>query len=149
MGGGGSCVHKAKLHSTQPLQYFSQVTTLLFISRLSQLSAITPLDGRYKSRVAELSDYFSECSYMKYRCQTEIEYVSWWGACPHASSRPRTTESNGQRFRSLPSGGALFYRGRMCNLKNVSVYSCTTVFVFECLFVPTSPTFLLPTLLFV
>ncbi len=38
------------------------------------LNAISPLDGRYKSSVSELSSYFSEQSLIKYRVRVEVEY---------------------------------------------------------------------------
>jgi adenylosuccinate lyase len=41
---------------------------------LSPLQALSPLDGRYWSKVQELSPYFSEAAYFKYRTQVEIEY---------------------------------------------------------------------------
>ncbi|MDG1394317.1 MAG: adenylosuccinate lyase [Flavobacteriaceae bacterium] len=41
---------------------------------LSMLSAISPIDGRYRSKTAELADFFSEESLIKYRVLVEIEY---------------------------------------------------------------------------
>ena len=41
---------------------------------LSQLSAISPIDGRYRSKVNELAPYFSEYGLFKYRVWVEIEY---------------------------------------------------------------------------
>ncbi|MBN2350474.1 MAG: adenylosuccinate lyase [Bacteroidales bacterium] len=41
---------------------------------LNNLTAISPLDGRYRSKVNELSKYFSEFGLIKYRVQVEIEY---------------------------------------------------------------------------
>lgn len=41
---------------------------------LSQLNAISPIDGRYRSKVAPLANYFSEEALIKYRIQVEIEY---------------------------------------------------------------------------
>lgn len=38
------------------------------------LRAISPIDGRYQSKCAVLSDYFSEEALMKYRVLVEIEY---------------------------------------------------------------------------
>lgn len=38
------------------------------------LHAITPVDGRYASKTAALSDYFSEFALIKYRVRVEIEY---------------------------------------------------------------------------
>jgi adenylosuccinate lyase len=41
---------------------------------LSALSAISPIDGRYRSKVETLGNYFSEESLIKYRVLVEIEY---------------------------------------------------------------------------
>ncbi|APG64250.1 adenylosuccinate lyase [Tenacibaculum todarodis] len=41
---------------------------------LTQLNAISPIDGRYRSKVAELTNYFSEEALIKYRVKVEIEY---------------------------------------------------------------------------
>ena len=38
------------------------------------LHAITPVDGRYASKTAELTQYFSEFALIKYRVRVEIEY---------------------------------------------------------------------------
>lgn len=41
---------------------------------LSPLSAISPIDGRYRKITAELDQYFSEYALMKYRVLVEVEY---------------------------------------------------------------------------
>jgi adenylosuccinate lyase len=41
---------------------------------LNQLTAISPVDGRYHKQVAELSAYFSEYALIRYRVWVEIEY---------------------------------------------------------------------------
>lgn len=41
---------------------------------MMELLAISPIDGRYKYQVKELSDYFSEYALIKYRLYIEIEY---------------------------------------------------------------------------
>ncbi|RYF87146.1 MAG: adenylosuccinate lyase [Chitinophagaceae bacterium] len=42
---------------------------------LSSLTAISPIDGRYRSQVQHLADYFSEYGLIKYRVLVEIEYL--------------------------------------------------------------------------
>lgn len=56
---------------------------------LSSLSAIAAIDGRYRSQVQHLDDYFSEYALMKYRVLVEVEYLL------HLS---------GKKFFKLPSG---------------------------------------------
>jgi adenylosuccinate lyase len=41
---------------------------------LSPLTAVTPVDGRYRRATAALSDYFSEGALIRYRVRVEIEY---------------------------------------------------------------------------
>ncbi|MDB4926501.1 adenylosuccinate lyase [Mucilaginibacter sp.] len=41
---------------------------------LTPLSAISPIDGRYRKTTAELGEYFSEYALIKYRVFVEIEY---------------------------------------------------------------------------
>lgn len=41
---------------------------------LTELTAITPVDGRYRNKVSELQAYFSEYALIKYRVFVEIEY---------------------------------------------------------------------------
>ena len=43
--------------------------------KLTELSAIGPVDGRYRNKVASLATYFSEASLIKYRLKVEIEYI--------------------------------------------------------------------------
>ena len=41
----------------------------------NQLSALSPLDGRYGNSVKDLAPYFSEAALMRYRLYVEIEYL--------------------------------------------------------------------------
>ncbi len=41
---------------------------------LNKLTAISPVDGRYRSKTEALSDYFSEYGLIKYRVMVEVEY---------------------------------------------------------------------------
>lgn len=41
---------------------------------LQELTAISPIDGRYRSKLQQLGDYFSEFALIKYRVRVEIEY---------------------------------------------------------------------------
>lgn len=41
---------------------------------LNALSAISPVDGRYRSQLAPLAPYFSEYGLIKYRVRVEVEY---------------------------------------------------------------------------
>lgn len=41
---------------------------------LNALTAISPIDGRYRSQLASLSPYFSEFGLIRYRVRVEVEY---------------------------------------------------------------------------
>ena len=41
---------------------------------LSELTAISPIDGRYRDKVEVLASYFSEFALMRYRVRVEVEY---------------------------------------------------------------------------
>ena len=42
--------------------------------KLDLLTAISPIDGRYRGKAEALADYFSEFALIKYRVQVEVEY---------------------------------------------------------------------------
>ena len=42
--------------------------------KLDILTAISPIDGRYRGKTESLANYFSEYALMKYRVFVEIEY---------------------------------------------------------------------------
>jgi len=42
--------------------------------QLNELTAITPIDGRYRKQVSFLAEYFSEFALIKYRLYVEIQY---------------------------------------------------------------------------
>jgi adenylosuccinate lyase len=41
---------------------------------LNRLTAISPVDGRYRKQVEGIARYFSEFALIKYRIQVEVEY---------------------------------------------------------------------------
>ena len=44
------------------------------VMKLSELTSISPIDGRYRSKTKELNKYFSESALIRYRILVEIEY---------------------------------------------------------------------------
>ena len=42
--------------------------------KLDLLTAISPIDGRYRGKAEALAAYFSEYALIKYRVQVEVEY---------------------------------------------------------------------------
>lgn len=41
---------------------------------LNALTAISPVDGRYRNTTEKLADYFSEQALIRYRIRVEVEY---------------------------------------------------------------------------
>ena len=47
--------------------------------QLNNLTAISPIDGRYRKKLEVLSNYFSEFALIKYRVFVEIQYfIALW-----------------------------------------------------------------------
>jgi adenylosuccinate lyase len=46
---------------------------------LNALTAISPLDGRYRSQLQQLGEYFSEYALIKYRIRVEVDYFLFLG----------------------------------------------------------------------
>lgn len=51
-----------------------QITSHTILMELHELTAVSPVDGRYRSQTAVLADYFSEFALIRYRLKVEIEY---------------------------------------------------------------------------
>ena len=56
------------------VSYFRNFAANNFKMELSSITATSPIDGRYRNKTSELSEYFSEYALFKYRVKTEIEY---------------------------------------------------------------------------
>ena len=46
---------------------------------LNQLTAISPIDGRYRKQLQHLDEFFSEYALIKYRVWVEVEYFLYPG----------------------------------------------------------------------
>ncbi len=65
--------------------------------KLDALTAISPIDGRYRGKVEQLASYFSEFALIKYRVRVEIEYFI--ALCE--SGLPRLEDFDKTRFDAL------------------------------------------------
>jgi len=66
--------------------------------QLTELTAISPIDGRYRKTTSELSKYLSEWALIKYRVKVEIEYfISLCKILPQLSSINIDKESENLR----------------------------------------------------
>jgi adenylosuccinate lyase len=62
------------------LQFMLSLQKLIYME-LNSLSAISPIDGRYRNTTSALAAYFSEYALIKYRVFIEVEYFI--GLCEH------------------------------------------------------------------
>lgn len=63
--------------------------------QLSSLTAVSPIDGRYGSKVIELRDIFSEFGLIKYRVEVEIRWLQQLASHPEISElSPFSAEAN-------------------------------------------------------
>jgi adenylosuccinate lyase len=56
------------------LRFFLTLRQNYNIMNLTELTAISPVDGRYRNKTQDLAPFFSEWALIKYRLQVEIEY---------------------------------------------------------------------------
>lgn len=67
---------------------------------LDTLTAISPIDGRYREKTARLAEYFSEFALMRYRLRVEVEYFISL-TCLSLPQITALTQEDEQRMRSL------------------------------------------------
>ena len=59
---------------------------------LSKITAINPIDGRYRDKCEELADFFSEYALMRYRLTAEIEWFKFLAAHKEIKEIPELSE---------------------------------------------------------
>ena len=65
------------------------------------LMAVTPIDGRYRSRTRALQRYFSEYALIRYRVRVEIEWYLALAASPKIDALSAITAPTAKRLRAL------------------------------------------------
>jgi adenylosuccinate lyase len=68
---------------------------------LSPLTALSPLDGRYRDKVAALAPFVSELALIRYRVQVEIEWLKALAAEPGLPEIPAFSDTARQRLDGL------------------------------------------------
>jgi adenylosuccinate lyase len=86
---------------------------------LSPLTAISPVDGRYRSKVEELAPYFSEYGLMRYRVLVEVEYFIALTEIPLPQLRPLTTVERDQL-------GDIYEKFSEADAQEIKRYEATT-----------------------
>ena len=79
---------------------------------LNSLTALSPIDGRYRQQVGNLSAYFSEFALMQYRVRVEIEYFI-------ALSQQKLFKLEGKKASQLRKLYAEFNTDTAQNIKNL------------------------------
>ena len=82
---------------------------------LNMLTAISPVDGRYRKQVSHLARYFSEYGLIKYRVQVEIEYFIALCELP----LPQLRDINPEKFVSLRSIYSSFSEDDALKVKDI------------------------------
>ena len=78
---------------------------------LSLLTAISPIDGRYRGKTEPLAEYFSEFALIRYRIRVEIEYFITLCELPlPQGSTARKGHREGDQSRR--EGCRVLYQGR-------------------------------------
>jgi len=71
---------------------------------LTPLTALSPLDGRYHTKVAALSEYFSEYALIRYRVQVEVEWLKAFAAEPTIVEVPPFSRATTKRLTAEATG---------------------------------------------
>jgi len=71
---------------------------------LTPLTALSPLDGRYHTKVAALSEYFSEYALIRYRVQVEVEWLKALAAEPTIVEVPPFSRATTKRLTAEATG---------------------------------------------
>lgn len=80
-----------------------------------RLTAISPIDGRYKGKTERLTGYFSECALIKYRVRVEIEYFIALCELP----LPQLKKVDPSKKESLRSLYLVFTENDACRVKEI------------------------------
>lgn len=65
------------------------------------LSAVSAIDGRYRTRTQELSRFFSELALIRYRVRVEVEWFLALAANPAIDAVPRLAPATAERLRAI------------------------------------------------
>src|SRR5690554_1951257 len=68
---------------------------------LSGLTAISPIDGRYRNKVDALSNYYSEFALIRYRVIVEVRWLQCLAAHPQVTEAPSINAQGNAALESL------------------------------------------------
>lgn len=94
--------------------------------RSDSLTAISPVDGRYYDKVANLSEYFSEFALIKYRVFVEIEYFIALCAIPLPALKG-VGESQFEKLRLIHKNFGIDQAKRIKEIENITNHDVKAV----------------------
>ena len=72
--------------------------------QLSAISAISPIDGRYGSKTADLRPIFSEYGLIKFRVHVEVEWLKALAAHPQIAEVPALAQADIDKLNAISTG---------------------------------------------
>ncbi len=101
---------------------------------LNPLTALSPLDGRYASKIAALRDYFSEYALIKYRVIVEVEWLKALANAPELAEIPPFTNTAVSLLDSIVEGFSLADAERIKAIEATTNHDVKAVeyFLLEC-----------------
>lgn len=72
--------------------------------KLNAITAISPVDGRYRKSTEPLAPYFSEFGLMRYRVLVEVEYFIWLSEIPLPQFKGKVSTEQKEKLRQLLVG---------------------------------------------
>jgi len=99
--------------------------------QLNQLTAISPVDGRYRSKCESLDNYFSEFALIRYRVRVEIEYFIALCEIPETRGNDILDKMQACNVDCIVEGSKDIYFPRhisrfACNIRRLHTCRCRT-----------------------
>jgi adenylosuccinate lyase len=91
----------------------------------AELSAVSPIDGRYRRNTKGLAQYFSEYGLIRYRIHVEIEYfIALMGRIPAGKDLPKDVP---EKLRAIPNALTIEQAGKIKDTEKVTNHDIKAV----------------------
>lgn len=94
---------------------------------ISTLTAISPVDGRYRSKTEALSSCFSEYALIRYRVLVEIRWLQQLAGMPGITEAPALSESANELLESIINGFSVKDAERVKEIENTTNHDVKAV----------------------
>lgn len=94
---------------------------------ISTLTAISPVDGRYRSKTEALSSCFSEYALIRYRVLVEIRWLQQLAGMPGIKEAPALSESANELLESIITGFSIKDAERVKEIENTTNHDVKAV----------------------